>query len=265
MTEGKEWLATLTSSLAPWGLNHVGVASVAAWDAQARPETRSERLAPGARSVVVIASGGAELWQAFVQACRDDPATLLDAAHPLDAFTRRAIVQADPDPDHPWFYAAHDAAVPLDFRTLAVLAGLGAPSRLGLVLDRRWGPWLGLRAAAFVAHDLAPTPPAPDLCAGCDGPCETACPGDAFVDHRWSVDRCAGFHQRSQACVRSCVAREACPVGAAHAYPDAERLYHNNRAEGRAALREALGLDPAQDPHAGTGPYWSAWSGPVAE
>jgi len=255
---GEAWLAALRRQLGPAGLDHLGVVDVAEWDARCRPETRSALIAPGARSIVVVASGGPALWQAFMAACRADPNPLLATAHPLDAFVRRAIQAADGD--HPWFYAAHDATLPLDFRTLAVLAGLGAPSRLGLVLDRRYGPWLGLRAAAFVPFELSPSPPAPDLCQDCDAPCVTACPGDAFVDGRWSVGRCAAWHQASSDCEASCAAREACPVGAEHTYPPLERLYHYNRAQGRAALRTVLGLSAASDPHAGSGPYWDAWS-----
>jgi epoxyqueuosine reductase len=255
---GETWLAGLRQRLAPIGLDPMGVVDVAVWDAQCRPETRSEVIAPGAQSIVVVASGGASLWEAFVAACRADAAVLLESAHPLDAFVRRVIEGVAPD--HPWFYAAHDAVLPLDFRSLAVLAGLGAPSRLGLVLDARFGPWLGLRAAAFVPFALPASAPAPDLCRDCDAPCISACPGEAFVDRQWSVGRCAAWHQSSSDCERSCAAREACPVGAEHTYPPLERLYHYNRSVGRAALRAELGIPAADDSHAGSGPYWDAWS-----
>ncbi len=258
MTQGELWLQKLQASLAPTGLNHVGVASCAAWDQAARPETRTAALAPGARAIVVVASAGPAFWEAFVAACRADPDTLLHTAHPLDAFARRALHAADTT--QTWHYAAHDAELPLDFRTLAVLAGLGAPSRLGLVLDRHWGPWLGLRAAAFVPFPLPPSPAADDLCVGCPAPCVSACPGDAFPDGTWSVTRCAAFHQAAPDCDRSCASREACPVGSAQRYPALERLYHYNRAAGRAALRASLGIPSGEDPHRGSGPYWGTWS-----
>ncbi len=259
MKEGRDWLAGLRASLAPCGLNHVGVASIAAWDERARPETRSGQVFPGARAIVVVASGGPRLWEAFLEACREDAGALLDHEHPLDAFVRRAVASADPSGT--WHFAAAGEALPLDFRTLAVLAGLGAPSRLGLVLDPGWGPWLGLRAARFVPWELPPGAPAEDLCGGCPGPCEVACPGEAFVDHRWSVQRCAAFHEQADTCARSCAARAACPVGAEHIYPPLERLYHDNRGEGRAALRAHLGLSVERDPHRGSGPSWGSWSG----
>ena len=261
MTEGERWLHELEAALIPWGLNHVGVVSGQAWDAVARPETTTSALAPGARSVVVVASAGPALWEAFVGACRADPQHLLSTPHPLDQFCRRAVHAATAGQEHAWFHASFDAPIPLDFRTLAVLAGLGAPSRLGLVLDAEWGPWMGLRAAAFVPFSLPLSPPAPDLCADCSAPCEVACPGDAFVQGRWSVARCANFHQVSVACAASCAARSACPVGSVHRYSDLELLYHYNRAQGRVALRAALGIPAEQDPHMGSGPYWGAWSG----
>ncbi len=131
----------------------------------------------------------------------------------------------------------------------------------GRLLDAEWGPWMGLRAAAFVPFSLPVSSPAPDLCADCAAPCEVACPGDAFVEGRWSVARCASFHQVSVACVASCAARSACPVGSVHRYSDLELLYHYNRAQRRVALRAALGIPAEQDPHLGSGPFWGAWSG----
>ena len=262
MTAEKHWLETLGSRLASSGLNHVGVTSARAWDAVASPETCTEAVAPGARSVVVVASAGPSFWRAFVAHCRVHPDHFLASAHPLDAFARRAIEMATVGEPHPWHFAAFDAALALDFRTLAVQAGLGAPSRLGLVLHPRWGPWIGLRAAGFVPFALPETGASPDLCTGCPAPCETACPGAAFEAGQWSVSRCASFHQVSDTCARSCASREACPVGLEHRYPSLARLYHYNRAEGRAALREALSIPPSQDPHTGSSPYWDSWSLP---
>jgi hypothetical protein len=260
VSDGKRWLADLSSVLSRSGLNHVGVLSARDWDEVARPETRTGAIAQGARSVVVVASGGAALWHALVADCRAHPGHFLATEHPLDAFVRRTVQAATTGQDHPWFYAAFDATLPLDFRTLAVMAGLGSPSRLGLVLDSKWGPWIGLRAAAFVPFELPSTPAAKDLCVGCPAPCLSVCPGQAFVDGRWSVSRCASFHQASDVCTESCVSREACPIGQAQIYPAMERLYHYKRSRGRAALRALLGIEPSQDPFAGSGPYWGAWS-----
>ena len=252
------WLEDLRRGLATGGLNHLGVVGADRPDAVARPEVRSTVIAPGARSVVVVASGGAALWEAMISDLREHPRRFLETEHPLDAFVRRVVGRVTSGQPHPWCYAAWDAALPLDFRTLAVLAGLGAPSRLGLVIHPRWGPWMGLRAACFVPFELPETGPSPDVCGGCAAPCERACPGQAFVEGRWEVERCSSFHQVSDACSGSCASREACPVGTA--YPPLERLYHDDRAAGRRALRAALGVPEDRDPRQGSGPCWGAWA-----
>lgn len=258
-------LPALTEALRPVGLNHLGVASPAAYDPVARSELRTSALMPGTRSILVVASGGPALWEAFLADLRADPRGLTGQAHPLDAFVARAIATTAPllsGVEHRWFLAASTARVHLDMRTLAVLAGLGAPSRLGLVIDGRYGPWMGLRAACLLAADLPPSPPAPDLCKGCSAPCIMSCPGGAFETGRWDVGRCATFHTVSNQCHGICHARLACPAGLAERYPELERRYHDDRKNGRAMLRADLGIAVADDRHAGDGPHWDEWVGP---
>ena len=166
------------------GLNHLGLVAGAAWDATQPPARRTGTLFPGTRSILVVANGGRALWDAFLDDLRRDPSGLTTEAHPLDAFVERAVRSTEAafgDVPRRWFWATDTADVVLDFRVLAQLAGLGAPSRLGLLLDARFGPWVGLRAACFLAADVpdlpAPALPAPDLCAPCEAPCRAACPG----------------------------------------------------------------------------------------
>jgi epoxyqueuosine reductase len=249
-------LSTIAAALTPAGLNLCGVADVARYDAAAAPSRRSEDVAPGARSIVVVASGGAALWEAFVADLRRHPEHLTEEQHPLDAFVRRAVLAASL-PGR-WFFAAAEAEVRLDFRVLGEIAGLGGRSRLGLLLHPTFGPWLGLRACAFLDESLSPAPvAAPDPCAGCPAPCVTACPGSAFTEGRWDVFRCSAFHAESERCATSCDARDACPVGAAHRYPADELLYHYDRRAGRARLREQLGI--SGDRYEGIGPFWTSW------
>ncbi len=255
--------AGLIRSLAVMGLNHWGVARASTYDQTARPSLQSALIAPGSRSVIVFASGGPELWTAFVAAVREEPSRLTAHLHPLDRFVRDAVESAQPalaGVGHRWFFASATARVHLDFRTLAVSAGIGTPSRLGLVIHPDYGPWIGLRAACFVDLDLPETPAVADVCGGCAAPCVTACPGSAFPDGSWDVNRCAEFHQVSQVCARTCDARMACPVGGDARYDAVERLYHYDRRDGRLALGKAVGLDVAADPHEGIGPHWDAWA-----
>ena len=256
-------IEALKAGLAPAGLNLAGIVARAEWDAHAPPARRCDALLPGARAIVVIGNGGGSLWNAFVSDLAENPQHLCDEPDPLDAFVRRAVARADAAlgaVPRRWFYAAATETMHLDFRMLGWLAGLGARSRLGLLLHPVFGPWVGLRAACFVdapwhSHRAS----VPDPCTDCPAPCVTSCPGAAFPGGQWSVDRCAGFKSATDTCRASCAAREACPVGAGHRYPDLAIAYHNHRASGRGMLADAVGIAAGADRFPGDGPHWNDW------
>lgn len=256
-------LAELTAALAPAGLNMVGVAEPAAWNRVALASRTTDALFPATRAIVVVGNGGPTLWRRFVADLEANPRHLLEEPNPLDAFARRAVLAADAawgTTPRRWFFAAADAELHIDFRVAAQLAGLGAASRLGLLLHPEFGPWVGLRAACFVAADLPFASPMTDNpCAGCPAPCVSACPGRAFPGGSWSVDACGAFKSSSDRCTHHCFSRAACPVGSENRYDDAGFRYHNDRASGRRALREHLGIADGEDPFEGTGPYWGDW------
>ena len=250
--------------LACAGLNVAGVADARAYDLTARPELQADRLLPGARRVLVLGSGGPALWEGMLADLRQDPALLAQSPHPVEDYVARRVAEADamlPHGARRWFFTSATAEVHLDFRTLALTAGLGTPSRLGLLLHPVHGPWLGLRAACFLADEGLPVSArlGEGPCAACPAPCVSACPGEAFPEGQWEVGRCSAFHRESSECARSCAARLACPEGGGSRYPEAELRYHYDRAGGRPELRRLVGLDPAADPHQGVGPHWEAW------
>jgi len=250
----------LVEQLAAKGLNHIGALSVEAYDELVRPEQRSALVAPYAETVLVVASGGKSLWRSMLADFRAHPQHLSGEPHPLDAFIRRSVAQAGTaigECQHRWIFADEESELHLDFRTLAVGAGLGAPSRLGLAIDSRWGPWMGLRAVCFLASRVVPTPLVDSPCDGCDAPCVQACVGDAFVDRQWDVQRCADVHVETTLCADSCAARMACPVGADEQYTALQRRYHYNRVSGRILLAAHLG--ETRDLHEGSGPVWGGW------
>ena len=225
--------------------------------------TRYDAWLPGCHSVLVYASGGTALWEALLSACRADPRRWSDEEHPLDAFVRAEVTALDPDPpsSRRWIFCGALEEKQPDFRTLAYEAGLGFPSKLGLLLHPVHGPWLGLRAACFTTDRIAPTGPLPGRgpCDGCPAPCVSACLGNAMSFERgWDVGACASFHEASRACHRDCASRVACPVGEAHRYGELERLYHNNRVVGRPAVAAFLGIE---DEKLGVGPQWALWKG----
>ena len=249
----------LRDRLAAIGLNHHGAFPIADWDAVAPPERAAARLLPAARSVHVFASAGPALWEAFTAAIAADPRTLTEHAHPLDAFVRAQVALADPllgDQPRRWFFV--DDSPPLDFRRLATLAGLGVPSRMGLLIHPDHGLWMGLRAALLLGSPAeGPARPA-DPCATCPAPCAAACVGGAFDTGQLDILACARFHVTATACATTCAARSACPVG--RPYPEDAIRYHNHRPTGRAELRARFGI--IDDPHPGEGPHWARWVRP---
>lgn len=242
-------------SLAAVGLGHVGTVPAARWDAVARPEHRAEALLPGARGVIVVANAGRGLWDALVADLRAHPAHLADEPHPLDAFVRRAVTGAPVPGPHRWVTTGADETTHLDFRTLAVLAGLGTPSRIGLVIHPTLGTWMGLRAACFVTFDVPEAPSLPAACDGCPAPCVAACPAGALASGAMDIQRCSAFHGESDLCAATCHARVACPVGVP--YPPEQLGYHYDRGNGRRRLRAQLGV--TDDAFEGVGPHWERW------
>src|SRR5579883_2547578 len=88
-------LALVASALDGSGLNLVGGATRDAFDARAPEGFRSGALFPRARGVVVVASGGRELWSRFRVAYASAAQTWARAEHPLDAFVAGALARAD--------------------------------------------------------------------------------------------------------------------------------------------------------------------------
>jgi hypothetical protein len=263
------WLGRLRQGLAARGLNLCGVAGPAAYDAAVGPARRCAALFPAAGAIVVVGSGGPALWRRFRARIAADRAALTAHAHPLDRMVGDLVAEVDGatsgGPARRWFFAALDAELHLDFRVLGQLAGLGGRSRLGLLLHPEHGPWVGLRAACFVAAALPPTgPDESDPCAGCPGYCAAACPGGAFPGGgAWDVGRCGDFHLQSDTCRASCRSRLACPKGAAHRYPPDEITYHYDPEAGRRLLRREHGIAEGDDPFRGDGPAWGTWRATV--
>ena len=245
------WLDRVTDALEGIGVNLRGIADGAPW----------QELLPGCRSAVVFGNGGAALWESMVEAIRTDPGRLTTTEHPLDDHVQRALEAADrrPGRSRRWIRCAATEAVMVDFRSLALAAGLGHASRMGLLLHPDYGLWTGLRAACLTTEELPITGPLPGdgPCDGCPAPCADACPGSAFVDGSWDPGRCAAFHVESTTCRGSCASRRACPVGAAHAYGDEQETYHSWRPGGRVRLATRLGIHDrgTTEPIA-----WRAWA-----
>ncbi|MAE93229.1 MAG: hypothetical protein CL910_01075 [Deltaproteobacteria bacterium] len=210
------------AGLAEAGLAVLAPAAVAAYDAIAPPSLRSGRLLPGAAGAWVI---GADR-RLFERARRGD-------GFSLDTHTERTLAHLEIEAAREGgrcvavlgHRAAPDGAT--DLVALARAAGLGWPSRLGLLLHPDFGLWWSLRAALLTTlPGLSASPLAgPGPCGDCPAPCATACPAGAPRPDGFDTAACAGVRSRGGPCVSSCQARRACPAGAEHAYPE-EALRH---------------------------------------
>jgi hypothetical protein len=151
-------------------------------------------------------------------------------ADPIDAHSLRAIGAALADRPHRVLYpGVGSSTVPL--ARLGALAGWHHPSPLGLGIHPEHGLWFAYRAlVVLAAPDLEPTPPAPGgpPCESCvDQPCLRACPAGAVDPAGFRVRECVEFRVREASpCQDRCLARLACPVGAASRYDPDQLAYH---------------------------------------
>lgn len=242
----------LDSSLAAAGLNLAGVVSAEDFDPLVPDGWKCQTLLPGARSVVVLGSGGTRLFEAAMEASLDD-------RHPLDAFCEMRVAGAAQaltragSPTRAAFYHERrrsDGRLDprgcfADFVALGRAAGFGVASRLALLLHPVYGPWISIRALLYSHRDFSgiETPGAIseafDPCPSCPGPCAQACHGKAVAASGRSgfdASGCGRARAAQSECGSRCDARLACPVGREHAYGWAEQAHHL-----RALFRGTLG------------------------
>lgn len=228
---------SLACAVGPFGLNLIGVASVASYDAEVGSGQGLARHLHGAESVVVIGNGGGAFWAAYRRFCEAHP-EYERRADPLDDFTRE-VVDAACTPlarrgAMRILYPFGFAEGTVSFTRLALLAGLGRGSLVGVLVHPVYGPWFALRAAILVREKLEAPRPAEgfDPCSSCSGrPCIPACPGCAVTAAGWSVPRCGAHRGRpDDPCATRCHARVACVLAPEHRYPDDALAYHQRRA-----------------------------------
>jgi hypothetical protein len=182
-----------------------GELPIARYDGAVPAAWRSASVLPDARTAIVVASGGRSLWDAFERA----PEFGSDV-DPLDAYTRRVTEAAAEELETRWdgaravFAFERRGGQYADFVALGRLAGLGAPSRLHLLLHPVYGPWMSLRAVVLTRLEWEAGPCGPlafDPCPDCPAPCEA--PG-----------------------LTPTARRRACVVGPEHAYSEAAQDHH---------------------------------------
>jgi hypothetical protein len=216
------------SALSEAGLNLFGVLPIARYDAEVPAAWRAAAELPEARSAVLVGAAGRALFDAFSRA----PEFELDR-DPLDHYTRRIVESAaEPLAGRALFAFERRGERYADFVALGRAAGLGAASRLGLLLHPEYGPWTSLRALLLLPLALPETPPLDgfDPCRGCPAPCSEACPGAAIAPDGFDIGRCAGTRRRVSGCALKCDARRSCVLGGGHRYEDLAEAHHMRHA-----------------------------------
>jgi hypothetical protein len=185
-------------------------------------------VVPSARTLVLIGNVGSELWERS-----GAEIAALTGADPLDRWTRREI---DPLARTQEGMALYPFSGPpyWPFQRWAERAEGVRASPIAIQIHPEYGLWHAYRAAIVLPVAIEwPSPVARDHpCDTCaEKPCLTRCPVKAFSAAGYDVDRCvkhvvAAQHEAGSCGNVGCLARLACPVGAARRYrPDHARFH----------------------------------------
>jgi len=215
-------LPELTQALARHGLRlRGGFATDSAIDVEIL------RVAPWARTLILVGNVGSELWNKSGAAI-----AALGDPDPLDRWTRAVIEPIAASADG---LALFPFAGPpyWPFQRWAERAEGVRQSPIGIQIHPEFGLWHAYRAAILLRDVIVlPRPEHAHPCDACvDRPCLTHCPVNAFSSAGYAVDRCVehlvAVQNESGSCNDvGCLARLACPVGAAWRYRPEHARFH---------------------------------------
>ena len=214
-------LSELQDALAPHGLRVRG-----GFATETDPDILAE--APWARTLILIGNVGSELWDK----CGAE-ISAISGPDPLDRWTRQVI---DPVARSIGARALYPFSGPpyWPFQRWAEHADGVRSSPIGIQIHPEYGLWHAYRAALLlpVAVDLPARGSRAHPCDTCaDKPCLTRCPVGAFSAAGYDVDRCARHivavqYEKGSCNDVGCLARLACPVGAAWRYRPEHARFH---------------------------------------
>ncbi|MGD1036942.1 MAG: hypothetical protein ABR878_07030 [Roseiarcus sp.] len=181
----------------------------------------------GVEAIVLVGAAGARGFSAFAAS----PEALDGLAHPLDRWSRRVIgalaAALGARALYPFGGPPH-----WPFQRWAMRAEPVHVSPLGLLIHPDYGLWHSYRGALGFAEpiDVPALAPRASPCEACSArPCLSACPVGAFAEDGYDVAACTAHLRREagRACMNGgCLARRACPIGAAYAHDPAQASFH---------------------------------------
>ncbi len=180
-----------------------------------------------ARSIFLVGQAGASPWPHFQRWLATQPA---DLANPLDTWSREIIgsvaaefgARAVSPSDRPF----------LPFQQWAMRAEGLKTSPLGILMHPEYGLWHAYRGALLFDEAIEIEQPSTVLhpCDKCSAkPCLHSCPVEAFTADGFAFETCIDHLRSPQGhpCRNNgCLARNACPVGAAYRYPPQTQAFH---------------------------------------
>jgi methylmalonic aciduria homocystinuria type C protein len=171
----------------------------------------------------VVIGNTRELWPAFTRA-REAP-ELRREAHPLDAYVARTlprlVAAATPRPAE-LIFAHVTAPRPFPVQRVAESAGLAALAPSHLAIHPIYGPWFALRAVVIIDVPGPTTSrTAPRPCDTCSAPCVPALERALAASGPVLNGRSVSAHAQAWIAIR-----DACPVGPAFRYDEAQLRYH---------------------------------------
>ena len=207
---------TVAARLAPAGIDIV------------HPYTQAWVEDGGRDTLGLLIGNTRALWDPFVAACRADVALASDA-NPIERYCETRIGAAVADLPGVAVRWAHGPPPHLPIQYLAVCSGLAAMSPAGLCIHPRYGPWFALRAAVTV-DCVGPAGEPPEALLPCADCAQTCMPP---FDRARVVQ--AGRDDLAETWRLWLAVRDACPVGRAYRYGEAQIRYHY--AKDRAVLK----------------------------
>lgn len=178
-----------------------------------------------ARSVILLGNAGRSIWPAFSRwrKCYDGP-------DPLDMWSKEIIRPVASLVGGTAYFPSDPPWQP--FQRWAMRAEGLKPSPLGILVHPEFGLWHGYRGAIGLPHRIGTARVEAihpcDTCAG--KPCLRTCPVAAVGEEGFDVRNCRSHliteEGRNGCMTGGCVARNACPVGAAYRYSADQLVFH---------------------------------------